>query len=130
MLWGGSYRGAHARGRPQGANLDLTGCTRAGCPIYELRTAATEAGYGGICVAPGGRLAARFVAEREPAGVVAIACNKELAEGRDAVEKMEWAGGMPASAIVPLLRDGCVDTEVDVAAARAVIVNYAGHDAP
>jgi hypothetical protein len=119
-------------GRMTKQGLDCSGCTRFDCAIYQLRSAAIDVGYGGVCVAPGGRLAARYVAEREPAGIVAIACDKELAEGREAVERMGWVGAnrMPASAIVPLLRDGCVDTEVDVAAARAVILSYTGDDAP
>jgi len=104
--------------------LDCTGCTLVTCAIYQLRTAAVEAGYGDVCIAPGGRLAVRFLAERQPAGVVAIACSKELEEGLEAVDQMEWANGRPAAAVVPLLRDGCVDTEVDVAAARAVILSY------
>ena len=105
-------------GRMTKQGLDCEGCTQSDCAIYQLRSAAVNAGYGGVCVAPGGRLAARFVAEREPAGVVAIACHKELAEGRDAVEKMGYSGEMSASAVVPLARDGCVDTDIDVVAAK------------
>ena len=47
--------------------LDCTGCTRVECAIYQLRATAVEAGYGGVCIAPGGRLAVRFVDERQPA---------------------------------------------------------------
>jgi hypothetical protein len=65
------------------------------------------------------------VAENEPAGIVAVACQKELEEGYDAVSRMTYAGELPASAIIPLTRDGCVDTEVDVAAAMAAILNFA-----
>jgi hypothetical protein len=110
--------------------LDCTGCTLVECAIYQLRTAAIEAGYGGICVAPGGRLAVRFLAERQPAGVVAIACHKELEEGLEAVDQMTWANGRPAVATVPLLRDGCVDTEVDVEMAQAVILSLNGQEDP
>ena len=106
--------------------LDCTGCTRVECAIYQLRTAAVEAGYEGICVAPGGRLAARFVTEHQPAGVVAIACHKELEEAMEAADQVEWANGQPAAALVPLLQDGCVDTTVDVALAQAVILSYDG----
>jgi hypothetical protein len=106
--------------------LDCTGCTRVECAIYQLRATAVEAGYGGICVAPGGRLAARFIDERQPAGVVAIACHKELEEGMEAIDQMEWANGRLASATVPLLQDGCVDTTVDVALAQAVILSRNG----
>lgn len=103
--------------------LDCTGCTRVECAIYQLRTAAIEAGYEGVCIAPGGRLAVRFLAEHQPAGVVAIACHKELEEGLEAIDQMDWPNGRPVEAVVPLLRDGCVDTEVDVEAARAIILS-------
>jgi hypothetical protein len=117
-------------GRTTKQGLDCTGCTLVECAIYQLRTAAIEAGYGGICVAPGGRLAVRFLAERQPAGVVAIACHKELEEGLEAVEQMEWANGRPAVATVPLLRDGCVDTEVDIEMALAAVLSLNGQEEP
>jgi len=101
--------------------LDCAGCTFAECAIYQLRAAAAEAGYKGVCVAPGGRLAVRFLAEHQPAGVVAVACDQELEEGLEAIERMKWENDSPAVALVPLLRDGCVDTEVDVEMARSVI---------
>jgi len=72
----------------------------------------------------------RFLAERQPSGVVAIACHKELEEGLEAIDQMEWANGKPAAAAVPLLQDGCVDTEVDVEVARAVILSRNGHAEP
>jgi hypothetical protein len=106
--------------------LDCTGCTRVECAIYQLRASAIEAGYGAICVAPGGRLAVRFLIEHQPAGVVAVACYKELAEGLEAVEEIEWQNGRPRVATVPLLLDGCVDTEVDVTVARQLILSGNG----
>jgi hypothetical protein len=115
-------------GRMTKQGLECGACDREDCAIYLLRTAAVGAGYGGICVAPGGRLAARFVAEHQPSGVVAVACHKELAQGYEAVGKMALDGGLPASAVVPLLVDGCVDTQVDVAAAISVILSHAGDD--
>jgi len=108
--------------------LDCAGCTIVECAIYQLRTSAAEAGYGGTCVAPGGRLAMRFLTEHQPAGAVAIACHKELEEGQEAIDQMEWANGRPAVAAVPLLQDGCVDTEVDVEMARAVILSLNGRE--
>lgn len=106
--------------------LDCTGCTRSECAIYQLRAAAVEAGYEGVCVAPGGRLAVRFLAEHQPAGVVAVACDKELEEGLDAIRRMKWDNDYPAVALVPLLRDGCVDTEVDIEMAQEVIFSCNG----
>lgn len=112
--------------------LDCTGCTRVECAIYQLRGAAAEAGYESksICVAPGGRLAMRFLVEHQPDSVVAVACDKELEEGLEAIDQMEWENGRPVVAAVPLLRDGCVDTEVDVALARSVIFGSNGHGEP
>lgn len=108
--------------------LDCTGCWLVNCAIYRLRGAAEEAGYEGVCVAPGGRLAARFVSEHRPAGIVAVACHKELEEGYDAVARMGFDGDGPAFEVIPLSRDGCVDTEVDVGAALAAILDYAPSD--
>ena len=106
--------------------LDCAGCSLADCPIYRLRAVADEAGYGGVCVAPGGRLAVRFLAERQPSGVIAIACDEELEEGLEAIAEMEWSGGEPVVVTVPLTQDGCVDTEVDVPMAREIIISRNG----
>jgi hypothetical protein len=106
--------------------LDCTGCSITSCAIHKLRAAAAEVGYMGVCVAPGGRLAVRFLAEHQPAGVVAIACDKELEDGLEAIAQMEWASGHPAVATVPLSQDGCVDTRVDLSVAWEVIVSCNG----
>ncbi len=107
--------------------LDCTGCTRTDCAIYQLRASATAVGYQGICIAPGGRLAVRFLIEQQPAGVIAIACDKELEEGAEAIEQLEWSNGQPVITAIPLSKDGCVDTEVDVTHAQSVILNHNGH---
>ncbi len=84
------------------------------CIIGRLRKAALRLGYKGVCISPGGRLALKYVQESSPQGIVAVACQKELEEGIRGVK--ELAGGdelMPPIVVVPLTRDGCVDTEVD-----------------
>jgi hypothetical protein len=106
--------------------MDCNDCTIADCAIFQLRVAALEAGYAGICVAPGGRLAVRFLAELQPAGVIAIACDKELEEGLEAIAQMEWENGSPVVLTFPLSQDGCVDTQVDVKSARKIILSN-GH---
>jgi hypothetical protein len=106
--------------------LNCTGCSLTDCAIYKLRAAATEVGYGGVCVAPGGRLAVRFLAEHQPAGVIAIACDKELEEGLEAIAQMEWEDDRPIVVTFPLSQDGCVDTKVDVETAREIILSN-GH---
>ncbi len=86
------------------------------CAIHRLRREALKLGYSEVCVAPGGTLVLEFLAQRKPRGIVAVACYKELEMGLEAVTKMgqepDWE--MPAAVIVPLSKDGCVDTEVDV----------------
>jgi hypothetical protein len=106
--------------------LNCTGCSLTDCAIYKLRAAAIEAGYAGVCVAPGGRLAVRFLAEHQPAGVIAIACDKELEEGLEAIAQMDWEDERPIVVTFPLSHDGCVDTKVDVETAREIILSN-GH---
>ena len=101
--------------------LNCEGCTITDCAIYQLRSTADEMGYGGVCVAPGGRLAIRFLVQHQPAAVIAIACDKELEEGIEAVAQTEWEGERPIVVTFPLSEDGCVDTVVDVEAAREII---------
>lgn len=87
-----------------------------------LRLAALAAGYKGVCIASGGAMAIKYVAELRPRGIVAVACHKELAEGVEAVLGMAPdPGEAPPIVVVPLTRDGCVDTEVDEAQALAAI---------
>ncbi len=86
---------------------------RATCAIGRLRDEAERLGYNGVCVAPGGAMALRFVKEKAPKGILAIACYKELLEGVQAVEEAP-VKEKPVILTLPLLRDGCVDTEVDV----------------
>jgi hypothetical protein len=83
--------------------------------VHCLSQAAVKLGYKGVCVAPGGRLAVNYVKEIRPRAIVAVACQKELDEGIRGVREMD---GGDTSAIpilvIPLSKDGCVDTEVDV----------------
>lgn len=90
------------------------------CPINILTRAARDAGYGGICVAPGGSLALNFVMKNSPRGIVAVACDKELREGIEALKDSAAAGGM-AIVVIPLSKDGCLNTEVEIPSALASI---------
>jgi hypothetical protein len=106
--------------------MNCAGCTITDCAIYQLRSAANEMGYGGVCVAPGGRLAIRFLIQQQPSAVIAIACEKELEEGLEAVAQTEWENEPPIVITFPLSEDGCVDTVVDVEAARDIITSRNG----
>ncbi len=92
------------------------------CVPGRLRRAALALGYKGVCIASGGSMAIKFVAEQSPRGIVAVACNKELNEGIEAVLGLATESEeRPVIVVVPLTRDGCVDTEVDEAQALAAI---------
>jgi geranylgeranyl diphosphate synthase type II len=96
---------------------------REDCAVNLLTARAKELGYLGVCVAPGGRLAVNFIREARPRAVVAVACAKELMEGVQGVQAMAGEAGAdaPAIVVVPLSKDGCVNTEVDIARALATI---------
>ena len=91
------------------------------CAVNILTAVAKDSGYKGICVAPGGRLAVKYVQGKRPKAVVAIACDKELEEGVEGVKGLEKEGLDPVMIIIPLIKDGCVDTVVDVQKAKRVI---------
>jgi phosphohistidine swiveling domain-containing protein len=93
------------------------------CPINCLRRAAEEAGYGGVCVAPGGSLAVEYVRKHRPRAIVAVACQKELDMGLEEVAKLgqDLSGDTPVTMVIPLIKDGCVDTQVDVERALTII---------
>jgi hypothetical protein len=84
------------------------------CPVNRLSRVAIKLGYKGVCVAPGGRLAVNYVKETRPKAIVAVACQKELNEGIRGVREMD--GGDDSTipiVVIPLSKDGCVDTEVN-----------------
>lgn len=91
------------------------------CAVNRLCSAAISRGYRGVCVAPGGRLAVTYIESTRPKAIVAIACAKELEEGVQNVRGLKGRAMKPVIVIVPLLKDGCVDTEVDVALALETI---------
>jgi hypothetical protein len=100
--------------------LKCAGCNP-DCSVNKLRREALKHGYKGVCVAPGGHMAVNFIREYLPKAIVAIACAKELEEGIGEVKKWIDEKIAPIMVIVPLLKDGCLDTEVDEARAIEVI---------
>ncbi len=91
------------------------------CAINQLSQAAIDDGYLGVCIAPGGKLAIKYVKAKKPKAIVAVACDKELAEGVQGVKELKKDAINPVMVILPLVKDGCVDTEVDVEKALAAI---------
>jgi squalene-hopene/tetraprenyl-beta-curcumene cyclase len=114
-------RSAVCAAKPSDQGLQCASCTPT-CPINQLRRKALDLGYREVCVASGGRMALKHVVESKPSAVVAVACAKELTEGIEGVKSM-MSGESPAPpiAIIPLTKDQCVDTEVDIEQALRVI---------
>jgi hypothetical protein len=83
------------------------------CVVRTFREEAARQGYGGVCVAAGGKMAVRFVRENGARGILAVACDEELKMGVKAVQEMQDSPDDSPAIVVPLLKDGCVDTEVD-----------------
>jgi geranylgeranyl diphosphate synthase, type II len=100
--------------------LQCAGCS-VDCAINALGDAARRLGYKGVCVAPGGRLAVNYVSETRPAAIVAVACQKELDEGVGNVNSISATDYRPLMVVIPLVHDGCVDTEVDMELALRVL---------
>jgi hypothetical protein len=102
------------------------------CAIGQLKKEAITLGYMGVCIAPGGSLAIKYVREKNPSGIVAVACLKELAEGIYAVKKHNRENKRnltgndsetkpPVIQAIPLTKEGCVDTAVDIDTAIGII---------
>ncbi len=91
------------------------------CPVNRLRAVALKHGYKGVCVAPGGHLAIEYVKEKHPRAIVAVACEKELKEGVQGVKMLAGTGFCPLIVVIPLLKNGCLDTEVDFEQATSII---------
>lgn len=69
-----------------------------------------------MSVATGGRLARAMIRDLKPAGVIAVACERELLEGVRAV------GGMPVICITNLRPEGpCRNTAVDIRGFEAAV---------
>jgi hypothetical protein len=84
------------------------------CPVNRILQVAEASEIGGICVAPGGSIAVEYLKKHKPRGILAVACPKELVMGVESVGSMSDNGWDPVVVAIDLLRDGCVDTEVDV----------------
>ena len=77
------------------------------CRIPEIIRLAKSLGYK-VFIVPGGSMVEKILRTFKPKAVLGVACEKELVLGSIACEK----AGIPGQGIC-LLRDGCVETDVD-----------------
>lgn len=85
-------------------------CNECGrCEIGDIKKISDELGYKNIYIVPGSSMAKKIIKEKEPEGIIAVACHPELVEGFEATHIYD----IPVQA-VPLSETGCVDTSVDL----------------
>jgi len=78
------------------------------CELLQVTHQALSLGYKSVFILPGGSIVAKIFAKVRPRACLGIACLKELVLGSYVCEKFDViAQG------IPLLRDGCVNTDVD-----------------
>lgn len=86
------------------------------CPISELKEYAEKLGYKGVYILPGGALVERILSKIKPKAVVGVACYKECILGHVVLLKLGIIGQA-----IPLLRNGCIDTIVDINYVKRVL---------
>jgi len=92
-------------------------CKQCGeCKICQIVKRAGELGYLGVRILKGGSALARLLGEARPKAVLGVACGNEGALGLLACER----AGVPALC-VPLSKDGCADTDVNLQDVLAVL---------
>ena len=85
--------------------LECIKCGR--CKIGEFKDKAEKAGYN-LFVVPGGSLVKKIISNNNFKAVLGVACNVELEQAFDMLKKEKII-----SLAIPLLKDGCVNTEVE-----------------
>jgi len=85
-------------------------CAECGaCKAGDIVRRGGELGYLGVRILKGGSAVARIIDELRPGAVLGVACHFEGALGILECERL----GIPVQC-VPLLRDGCADTDVEL----------------
>jgi hypothetical protein len=87
-----------------------------GCKIGEISRRAGDLGYTDVKILKGGSALTRLLEEIRPKAVLGIACSGEGLIGILACER----AGVPVIC-VPLLKDGCADTDVDLSDVAGVL---------
>ena len=102
---------------------DVKNCRACGnCDLAELVPLMERHGFH-MAVATGGRLARAMVRDLKPAGVIAVACERELLEG------LREIGGVPVICITNRRPEGpCKNTEVDLEEFESAVRRLMGEE--
>jgi len=90
------------------------------CGIPDIIRAAEKLGYMGVYILKGGRAVQQLIDELDPGAVAGVACSYEGFIGIMECERR----GVPVQ-FMPLTRDGCADTEVDIDGLKAFLARQA-----
>lgn len=92
-------------------------CQQCGrCSIAKIVQLSKDLGYKGTFIMPGGSLAKKILVDLKPKASLGVACSKELVLGSYLCEKVGVIGQG-----VRLLKDGCINTIVDMNALKAAL---------
>ena len=85
-------------------------CAKCGCcKIAQIQKLAEELGYKKVYIMKGGKAIYNLLVEQQIKAVVAVACHFEGVQGIKITDSLKVI-----TQFVPLLKDGCCDTDVDV----------------
>ncbi len=85
-------------------------CKKCGaCPIPKIMECAYSIGYKKVYITPGSSFVKRIIKKEKPKAIFAVACLHDLSLGGLLISHFGIVGRA-----IPLLKDGCICTEVDV----------------
>ena len=87
---------------------ECNGCSVKGCKAIVIKREAERRGMESFII-PGSAMAMKIIKRKRPKAVFGVACLKELVMAAENIESIGIAGQG-----VELLRDGCVNTDVDM----------------
>lgn len=92
------------------SSIEGAQCAKCGkCKVVKIVKRAEEMGYKGSYIAPGGGFVKRILKRIKPSGVLGIGCAYEVNWGMLEVSSR----GIPCQGVI-ILRDGCVETDLDL----------------
>ena len=87
-----------------------------GCKIANIQKLADELGYKKVYIMKGGKAIYNILVEQKTKAVVAVACHFEGAQG------IKMTDGLKViTQFIPLLKDGCCDTDVDFETVKKIM---------
>ncbi|MDR3111549.1 MAG: DUF116 domain-containing protein [Elusimicrobiota bacterium] len=92
-------------------------CVECGqCKISKINKMAKNLNYLALCILKGGRAIEKIINEIKPQAIVGVSC---FFEGEQAFKLLENSG--LAVQFIPLVKDGCTNTDVDLQAVEKVL---------